>query len=273
MNRAQQGCLALGALLLFTLSGCDNGTSGYSAVSNDRDASADGSALDGATSSETAGAAQGSNSGTSADSPPEGLASNAAGIGDASSDTAQNGSSAGNGDSTRGGPSTTNPASALDRPSTANSNTPAGATSNTSATPTQREIPRRAPPKRRAGKIELTFDDLKFDIEKDGHYEREMLTDAIESFDQKKIRIRGYMYPTYQETGITQFVLVRDNMECCFGPGAALFDCIVVDMTAGNSADYSTRPIAVEGIFTIQEMRDAAGTVRAVFHLDGTSAE
>ena len=46
-------------------------------------------------------------------------------------------------------------------------------------------------------------------------------------------------------------MLVRDNQECCFGPGAALFDCVMVEMIPGNTTDFVTRPVTVEGKFLI----------------------
>ena len=50
---------------------------------------------------------------------------------------------------------------------------------------------------------------------------------------------------------ISQFVLVRDNQECCFGPGAALFDCVIIEMVPGKTTDFVTRPVTVEGKFKI----------------------
>src|SRR5687768_13874846 len=82
-----------------------------------------------------------------------------------------------------------------------------------------------------SGKLkDLTFDDLKFEMKKGDPFERSMLTKKIEDLHGQQIRIRGYMLPSFQQKGITQFVLVRDNMECCFGPGAALYDCIMVEL-------------------------------------------
>lgn len=106
-------------------------------------------------------------------------------------------------------------------------------------------------------KGDLTFDDIKFDIEKDGKFEREMLTKEIEELHKKTIRIRGYILPTsvFKQSGIEEFVLVRDNMECCFGPGAALYDCIIVQMEKGKTADFTTRPVAVKGKFEIKEFK------------------
>ncbi|MCO6047221.1 hypothetical protein NG895_25255 [Aeoliella sp. ICT_H6.2] len=116
--------------------------------------------------------------------------------------------------------------------------------------------------------VDKTFDDIKFDIEPDAPYEREMLTDEIEELVGQRIRIRGYIYPTLQRDGLKAFVLVRDNQECCFGPGAALYDCIRVEMVPGNTASFSTKPVSVEGEFLIDEL-EFDGITRAVFLMKG----
>jgi len=123
---------------------------------------------------------------------------------------------------------------------------------------------------RRSGGIrEITFDTIKFDIDKGEPFERSMLTKSIERLDGARVRIRGYMLPSFQQSGIKQFVLVRDNMECCFGPGAALYDCIVVEMQGDQTCDFSVRPIAVEGAFTVREFKGPDDTHLAIYHLEG----
>jgi len=119
--------------------------------------------------------------------------------------------------------------------------------------------------------VDKTFDDLKFDIEPDDPFEKEMLSEEVESLFGKRIRIRGYIRPTFQRQGITQFIFVRDNLECCFGPGAALYDCIIVDMLPGKTASFTTRPVAVEGTFSLDEFVGPDGKHLAIFHLDGES--
>ncbi|HEX4148199.1 MAG TPA: DUF3299 domain-containing protein [Pirellulales bacterium] len=119
---------------------------------------------------------------------------------------------------------------------------------------------------------DITFDDLKFDIEKGGPFKRSMLTPKILGLDGQKVRIRGYILPSFQQTGLTQFVLVRDNLQCCFGPGAALYDCILVEMEPGRSADFTIRPVAVEGTLAIREYR-RSGRDLAIYHLDGQQVE
>jgi hypothetical protein len=124
-----------------------------------------------------------------------------------------------------------------------------------------------------AGPRETTFDDIKFEMEKTETFQRSMLTQEIERLFGQRIRIRGYMFPTLKKKGLEKFVLVRDNLECCFGPGAALYDCILVHMQAGKTAEYSIRPVAVEGTFRFQEFVDYDGTIRAIYHLDGQAVD
>lgn len=117
--------------------------------------------------------------------------------------------------------------------------------------------------------VDKTFDDIKFEIEPGETFHREMLTPEIEQLAGQRIRIRGYILPTFQRKGIRQFVLVRDDQECCFGPGAALYDCIIVEMLPGESTEFTVKPVAVEGVFSIDEMIGPDGNHWAIYHLVG----
>ena len=120
---------------------------------------------------------------------------------------------------------------------------------------------------------DISFDNIKFEMQKDEPFRREMITPAVEKIGNTKIRIRGYILPSFQQTGLSQFVLVRDNMQCCFGPGAALYDCIVVQMNPGRTTDFTTQPVAVEGMFSIQEVAGPAGKCLAIYHLQADKVQ
>lgn len=120
---------------------------------------------------------------------------------------------------------------------------------------------------------ESTFDDVKFAMEKTDEFRETMLTDKVRSLFGRKIRIRGYMYPTLRKSGLKQFVLVRDNLECCFGPGAALFDCVLVTMDPGRTAEYSIRPVAVEGEFRFDPLLGPDGRPLAVYQMTASGVE
>ncbi|WP_182868742.1 DUF3299 domain-containing protein [Rhodopirellula sp. JC639] len=132
-------------------------------------------------------------------------------------------------------------------------------------------------------KGEINFDDLKFDIEKDGAFDESMWTKRLKMINGKNVKLRGYILPssTYQNEGFKQFVLVRDNQECCFGPGAALYDCVFVVMVDGNTADFTTRPVTVEGKFVLDPETykypggkgPRGATHMAVFRIEGVSVK
>ena len=118
---------------------------------------------------------------------------------------------------------------------------------------------------------EMTFDDLKFDIEKGAEFKSEMITKNLKELDKKTFTLRGFILPTsvFQQSGIKQFVLVRDNQECCFGPGAAIYDCVVVEMAPGKSTNFATRVVTVKGKFEIdtESFQDPNGGYYAIFKM------
>jgi len=117
------------------------------------------------------------------------------------------------------------------------------------------------------GTLELNFDHLKFNIKPDEPFEVSQLTDDLIKLRGRKIRIRGFIRPSFRERDIKKFVFVRDNQECCFGPGAALFDCMIVNMGEDHSANFSTRSITVEGTFDLKPFRGPDKKIWAVFQL------
>ncbi len=120
---------------------------------------------------------------------------------------------------------------------------------------------------------DISFDTIKFDIEKGAPFKRDMLTREIVALEGQLVRIRGYMLPSFQQSGIKKFVLVRDNMECCYGPGAALYDCVIIEMQGSASAEFTVRPMAVEGVFKVSEFKGPDGKHLAIYHIDGRSAK
>jgi hypothetical protein len=157
----------------------------------------------------------------------------------------------------------------------------ASATATGSRTPVSRS-PSRSPnrtkvlsaPQAAGGVIGMTFDDLVFPIEKDQPFVETMLTQAVRGYLDQKVKIRGYIHPSCPfQTGVTSFILVRDDQSCCFGPGAALYDCIIVDMVPGRTTNFTPKPIAVEGVLKFREFKDLDGKHLAVYHLDGEAVE
>ncbi len=79
----------------------------------------------------------------------------------------------------------------------------------------------------------------------------------LRGLDGQTIRLRGFMFPTFESTGIERFVLARDAEKCCFGPNAKVYDLIAVEMRAGKTCDYiHLRPFDVVGKLRIEMQAD-----------------
>lgn len=113
----------------------------------------------------------------------------------------------------------------------------------------------------------ISFDDVKFEIERNADYDASMLTEEILNLAGQTVRISGYIRPSVKQSGIQRFIFVRDDQECCFGPGAMLYDCMIVTMAEGESVEFTTRPITVEGTFYVKEFLGPDDRIWAVFRM------
>ncbi len=71
----------------------------------------------------------------------------------------------------------------------------------------------------------------------------------LKGLNGQRIKIRGFMFPTYETEGIERFVLARDNQICCFGRDPKVYDLVQVDLKAGKTTNYipATRAFDVVG--------------------------
>ncbi len=89
-------------------------------------------------------------------------------------------------------------------------------------------------------------------------------------YDGQKIFIKGYMRPPSIRNQNREFLLVRDNNECCFGKSEpAYYDRIQVILEGDLRADYSTGLFRVGGTLRIKPDAASAGPGQAVFTLEG----
>ena len=121
--------------------------------------------------------------------------------------------------------------------------------------------------------LDLTFDDLKFDIEVGEPFERELLSEDVKALDGKEITLSGYMRPSFKASGLKGFIFVRDNKECCFGPQAAIYDCVRVKLEKGKSSDYKVRPFKVRGTFYLKEREGPDGGIWSIFNMKNATIE
>lgn len=86
--------------------------------------------------------------------------------------------------------------------------------------------------------------------------------------DGKRVFIKGYAYPGSQKSGIKQFVLCRDNGDCCFGGEPKLTDMIQVTLAEPLAMEYTTSLRRLAGTFRVApaEASDELGAV--LYHLE-----
>jgi hypothetical protein len=117
--------------------------------------------------------------------------------------------------------------------------------------------------------LDITFDDLELEMEKGAEFESEMLTPKIEDLHGKRVILRGFILAAsvFTQRGIKQFVLIRDNQQCCFGPGAYIYHNVQVDMEEGQTANFTIRPVTAAGLFSIKPWYGPDGKCYSVYHL------
>lgn len=85
----------------------------------------------------------------------------------------------------------------------------------------------------------------------------------------KDVFIKGYVLAGNRQTGITSFILVRDQGDCCFGGNPKLTDRILVRLRPGQSFTYTNRLQKIIGRFQVKPAAaiDVAGNV--IYQLEG----
>ena len=93
--------------------------------------------------------------------------------------------------------------------------------------------------------------------------------DWLKNLNGAQVRIRGYMRPGFEAEDITQFLFVRDNGECCYGPIPKIYDMIAVELAEGESTDLiEGTPFDVEGTMRIEPHADDV-ELYGLFFIDG----
>ena len=86
----------------------------------------------------------------------------------------------------------------------------------------------------------------------------EYFPDWLAALDGRRIRIRGWMYPTFVSEGLSSFTMARDNGICCFQRMPKIYDVIFVKLGEGEQSKYIDHPFDVEGIFHIDSEGDGS---------------
>lgn|GEM_PF-1018998 len=73
----------------------------------------------------------------------------------------------------------------------------------------------------------------------------------VAALEGQKVFLKGFIYQTGQLRGLTAFLFVKDNQDCCFGGKPKLWDRLGVVMQNNQSIDYHPGRVAVAGTFRL----------------------
>lgn len=97
------------------------------------------------------------------------------------------------------------------------------------------------------------------------------IPEAARAVDGRNVLLKGYMYPGKQQRGIMQFLLVRDQGDCCFGGNPKITDRVLVqlkDPNHPNGIDFSPRMTKIAGRFAIRPMGAPGMDGGVLYHLE-----
>lgn len=85
-----------------------------------------------------------------------------------------------------------------------------------------------------------------------------------------KVFLKGFMWMTQKSEGLTEFILLKDNGECCFGGKAQPYDMMLIKLQDGLTTKAYTGMVAVAGELHADV---TAGEDAAVYTIDASMVE
>ena len=92
--------------------------------------------------------------------------------------------------------------------------------------------------------------------------------DSARALDGRQVLLKGYMYPGKQQRGIAQFLLVRDQGDCCFGGNPKLTDRVLVQIRTPGGTVFSPRLVKIAGRFQVRPTGTAGLDGGVLYHLE-----
>ncbi|AOS43816.1 hypothetical protein Verru16b_00874 [Lacunisphaera limnophila] len=92
---------------------------------------------------------------------------------------------------------------------------------------------------------------------------------AVRELDAKKVAVTGFMLPVKMEEGlVTEFLLVKDPMMCCYGVMPKVNEWVVVKMNGKGVAPLMDVPITFEGTLAVGQLYEG-GYLTGLYLLKG----
>ncbi len=101
------------------------------------------------------------------------------------------------------------------------------------------------------------------------------IPDTALAMDGRNVLLKGYMYPGKKQRGIVQFLLVRDQGDCCFGGNPKVTDRVLVqlrDPAHPEGVDFTQRLTKIAGRFAVRPAGTDAVEGGVLYHLEDAFA-
>jgi hypothetical protein len=112
------------------------------------------------------------------------------------------------------------------------------------------------------GYARISYEDLQPTAEKP----RQPVPDSALALNGKNVFIKGYVYPGKDLEGISEFLLVRDQGDCCFGGQPKITDRIQVKLADPEQLTFRSSLHKLAGKFRIKPMEKAVDATGGVVY-------
>ncbi len=92
--------------------------------------------------------------------------------------------------------------------------------------------------------------------------------DSAREMNGRDVLLKGYMYPGQRQRGITEFLLCRDQGDCCFGGQPKITDRVLVRLSDAKGIDFTQGLVKIAGRFRIEPAGTADLGGGVLYHLD-----
>lgn len=93
---------------------------------------------------------------------------------------------------------------------------------------------------------------------------------TVKALDGKKVEIKGFMLPIEEENGgARKFILMRNQITCCFGGANRVNEYVMVTMTGAKPAPFiPSVPVSVRGTLAVGPDFDD-GVLNGIYQMNG----
>jgi hypothetical protein len=121
--------------------------------------------------------------------------------------------------------------------------------------------------------IEFKWDDFAFERPQSKVVDLLLLPEKVRALQGQRIRVRGYMMPSFKQDGIDRFIL-ESQPEMRFRSGQPIDEVIFATMIEGKTATFTWRPVIVEGTLSMDDwLFNEKGEVILIYRLAANSFE